>query len=100
IRDKLVTGVQTCALPIYRVLGVWEVHPGVQVAEQAAGEHHDVEKPLVRLGDEEVKRTLAVRSAARELAALRSFDQCVGYRLAGEIGRASCRERVDSVAGE
>src|SRR5207244_7581677 len=85
IRDDLVTGVQTCALPIspghavadYRtaldavdavdVVTSAESHWDVARASLAAGRHCFVEKPL-----------------ARTLAEARLLD---------EIGRASCRER-------
>src|SRR5262249_59539624 len=82
IRDWSVTGVQTCALPIFRP-APFETRPA------AAGQGAAL--PLVagplRAGDRGLLREPAVRQAAVHLAG-------ADHR---EIGRASCRERVWSV---
>src|SRR5919202_6739639 len=62
IRDHCVTGVQTCALPIWRCEG------GAMAA---------------RSGRRRWQRSLAALAVAEIMAG-----------LGGEIGRASCRERV------
>src|SRR3546814_2217540 len=67
-RCALVTGVQTCALPI-------SVRPGKRGQDRSAGGHE------ARLGD---RRTLWRRHHGKNPPA----------RLEHEIGRASCRERV------
>src|SRR2546430_9529185 len=80
IRDLTVTGVQTCALPIWRAvderardlgqaleLGVVLGHPSLGVVASRPG--RDQELPAGRLQQQELARGL-------------------------EIGRASCRERV------
>src|SRR5437867_11493591 len=72
IRDRTVTGVQTCALPISRVPG--HVEPdGDGPRRRSVGARHDRDA-----GDR--RDLLPVVAAA--------------LPAAGEIGRASCRERV------
>src|SRR5207247_6188032 len=75
IRDPLVTGVQTCALPI---LGLGD-----------AGPHEH--RPL-RLRD----RPADARQTVAQRVAPRLVDLVDDLRIVGrlEIGRASCRERV------
>src|SRR5690349_25174571 len=70
IRDLYVTGVQTCALPIY--------HPGDGGAEP------DADAATV-----DVQRALRARS--RREPGERRRERARG----AEIGRASCRERVE-----
>src|SRR5207249_9168436 len=84
IRDRNVTGVQTCALPISCRLGLLRLCQGDAV------------------GAEEAFR-LAVASGHAEAAAeaatwLGGLLARRGHPEAGQIGRASCRERV-SVSG-
>src|SRR5207248_4596810 len=69
IRDRTVTGVQTCALPIY--LDGW------------------------RARDASHRGRAALQPAGRSPA--RSDARC--YSAALEIGRASCRERVEMSGG-
>src|SRR5207244_6777220 len=92
IRDDRVTGVQTCALPIYR-----------QAVEELAE----------ATGEAQLRVALRTVESARQAAELKSADDRaahVGYhligkgrpdletdvayrpRLANQIGRASCRE--------
>src|SRR5688572_32389579 len=73
IRDLTVTGVQTCALPIYR--GHGGADPPIVLFHYAPG--RGKEHPL------------------KFLAGYRGrFLQCDAYQSYNEIGRASCRERV------
>src|SRR5207245_7043931 len=82
IRDATVTGVQTCALPIFRVLG-----PACLANPFAA-------YPVLRSG-------LPARRRLPEIG--RRSDVVVGCRnpqdMLPEIGRASCRERVELADG-
>src|SRR5688500_19093766 len=72
IRDYKVTGVQTCALPI-----------------SAVGAHLQV-----------VEEGAARREPTREVVALQQLTALhVESEQARQIGRASCRERVESCAG-
>src|SRR5206468_6509862 len=90
IRDLIVTGVQTCALPIYRV----------DLAEWGLKIEGNVNKPLTLSFSELTEKFKPVSVTA--------VNQCSGNsrsrfqpRVAGgqwgngamEIGRASCRER-------
>src|SRR5688500_20306060 len=76
IRDYKVTGVQTCALPIYRE----------DDGEQDLSEGRRSDRP------DRLSR-----------AALEQPELCAGGRdaaqLRGEIGRASCRERAETGVG-
>src|SRR2546430_8971289 len=78
IRDLTVTGVQTCALPIYYL----------QLIEGAANEESRVL--------EVARISRALKAIARELeipvVALSQLSRQIEQR--GKIGRASCRERV------
>src|SRR5437868_14413106 len=69
IRARNVTGVQTCALPIYAPALLDDRRPGV-----------------------------AVQRAARAQVVDRQADR-LGQRHGAEIGRASCRERVEISVG-
>src|SRR5256886_13490916 len=78
IRDLTVTGVQTCALPIY---GVATVH-GVEPTPALDGEQEERPGRLERLLE-------------TDPAATHTRDLEVPLELPGaKIGRASCRERV------
>src|SRR5205807_7709737 len=85
IRDYKVTGVQTCALPIFMIEALREGLPTlVSACDAASGERHARE--------------------SRETFA-QSFDHARGWRgfesfVVVEIGRASCRERVEVGEGE
>src|SRR5438067_6787003 len=70
IRDRNVTGVQTCALPIYggRIVNI-----------STDGTHMGFSGATVYLGSK---------------GALEQFTKGLAHELAPKIGRASCRERV------
>src|SRR5687767_15326592 len=79
IRDKLVTGVQTCALPILSgKFGVTAVTGHGDIAEP------ETSKALMQVAFKEFKRLDALVVNAGTHAA----------GMLGKIGRASCRERV------
>src|SRR5207244_6654091 len=91
IRDDLVTGVQTCALPIYQV----RVQLSVALERDRQLHAHLV----LLVGGEDVDD--AVDRLRRALRVQRREDEVAGLgRGQGgrdgleEIGRASCRERV------
>src|SRR5205823_11407124 len=81
IRGKLVTGVQTCALPIWELFSLGEARVG------AAAPH--VGPAAVREVDE--REEFPQRPAFHRLA---DPGQVAVLEQLGEIGRASCRERV------
>src|SRR5205823_12219337 len=88
IRGKLVTGVQTCALPIFptpdgKKISIQQYKGKVIVAVLFATDCADCLKSIELLG-----------KAQKEFAS-RGF-QAVGaaVNLEAQIGRASCRERV------
>src|SRR4051794_41276715 len=86
IRDGRVTGVQTCALPIYldpESLGDGAAALGVEVVELGREDAGDVLHGPVR----HAQVALAEGGRARRPA------------QSGEIGRASCRERVEISGG-
>src|SRR5690606_40957780 len=94
IRDFHVTGVQTCALPIYpALLGGRRV-----MTDAAAGDQHvlaDREPPAA--AEPRVEHVLEAMAHDilfdRDAGALRRHD----LRIDLEIGRASCRERMQGV---
>src|SRR5687767_2249715 len=88
IRDKLVTGVQTCALPILRI-----------APSSASTVALTVPFPPARSDTDgwvmETPRTVSTRTGIWD-AAVPAFARMMvdpGRRPVSEIGRASCRER-------
>src|SRR5207244_8338527 len=96
IRDDLVTGVQTCALPICVVLG----------GDVAEGADHDPDTARrVMVGTFRdvtsehytVQRQTALAALNQQLAQADSLDDALLGAIA--IGRASCRERAEYTSG-
>src|SRR2546430_4283050 len=81
IRDLTVTGVQTCALPILRVLRVGQ--------HAAAGPRHGRARHRVAQAPEEIAPGDRLADRGLDVARLARADG-----VHGQIGRASCRERV------
>src|SRR5262249_61739743 len=86
IRDWSVTGVQTCALPIYENVDASRSEDGCDVAEQ---ERSRLLHPLQR------RIHVADRQPADDEVRLLARAE-LGHR---QIGRASCRERGESAVG-
>src|SRR3712207_6988294 len=78
IRDIGVTGVQTCALPIYRRRIREMVGRAVRDWGFRGVKVHRLDAPVTR----------------EVCEAVSAFGVPLLYDVAGEIGRASCRERV------
>src|SRR2546430_8567976 len=79
IRDLTVTGVQTCALPIY---------------EASGGADREVALALMReFTGQDLDGGVAVRPVV-PLACVRGVDSSEDWTDSDQIGRASCRERV------
>src|SRR3546814_5421018 len=94
-RCALVTGVQTCALPIFR--RVPETAPPAVVA--AAGFKADTAHPVIEgaaaLADYDAIIIGAPTRFGRMPSQMAAFlDTAGGLWASGKIGRASCRERV------
>src|SRR5204862_8356091 len=87
IRDLYVTGVQTCALPIFAAL------PGLRLKGLLSHAGHGY-----NAGSETDLQSVA-RAEADILTTLRERAAQSGIALDEQIGRASCRERVD-MAGD
>src|SRR5205823_9020618 len=81
IRDKLVTGVQTCALPIF------EPAEGLAVDDAVAIERERGSRRRRLFG----AIATGVRGSRRVLGEIGLFEL---FGVLAEIGRASCRERV------
>src|SRR5699024_11220929 len=99
IRDRNVTGVQTCALPIY---------PEMHIPEQSSAIHGIYDADVADCPTfKEVAKEIARDIEGCDLAGFNSnrFDIPVlaeEFLRAGvdiEIGRASCRERVERWEG-
>src|SRR5206468_8743565 len=84
IRDLIVTGVQTCALPIS--LRRSDRHPGKTPPSTSRFENGDCARH---------RDSAAIRVAA---SSRQSERRCPNYGPSAKIGRASCRERVKSSA--
>src|SRR5207247_6296461 len=93
IRDPLVTGVQTCALPIFCVAA-----KGDNTAPMAV--NHASHRPLTRAPYGRAFRTTTFhhgadrdRSRGRTLMAARSEERRVGKECGGRATRCHCEER-------
>src|SRR5690348_5321216 len=90
VRDGRVTGVQTCALPIY-------VDGAVGAQEVGGVEQVDVQRvaldPLAAVEQPAQRQDLVGHGDAAGVLDRPARAGLVGHR-ADEIGRASCRERV------
>src|SRR5437868_10548016 len=82
IRDRNVTGVQTCALPIYLL----EIDPGFFLAIEGHGD-----RAIQEIGAPRSKGQAAGIALGIALGPLQNRQAAV---LHGQIGRASCRGRV------
>src|SRR5205823_11921759 len=95
IRSKLVTGVQTCALPIYTVTHEFNgvIKHFVSVEESAQRDDHvfadDTWRKFSFENNLRHRRNLPPRHARRPNA----------RSVRAKIGRASCRERAEILVG-
>src|SRR5438105_11419056 len=80
IRDPLVTGVQTCALPIYTARPLAPVIP--------------IAAPIPHVDWAAHRAVYRSDLIVREDAPYRTLEDTFGGRAGWKIGRASCRERV------
>src|SRR5207249_5020533 len=94
IRDRNVTGVQTCALPISAAQG--RAAQPADVGEMAGRSGASADLPRRR---ESVLADVFRRRHRQDPGELRRPGRFAGASGATEIGRASCRERVWSVEG-
>src|SRR5207244_8914536 len=99
IRDDLVTGVQTCALPIYSLMlgSVFDIEATARPGHTAQELEQAVDEELNRLREAgpdqgEIDRARNVI----ETRIVQGLESLGGF---GEIGRASGRERGDSDGG-
>src|SRR5206468_4547552 len=87
IRDLIVTGVQTCALPIC-------VRCAVGSNQQAETRRFVFEVEFARL-----EGLQPIGFQREDYLVERVSEEFVGRKISGQIGRASCRERVESRGG-
>src|SRR5205807_4991315 len=96
IRDYKVTGVQTCALPIWAALFEW--------ANQAHSPSVDRLVAVLALNSEtgDLGRLLSDEARSIRRSVQRRTVEMMDRRSqqVWEIGRASCRERVEVAGGE
>src|SRR5207244_4656150 len=96
IRDDLVTGVQTCALPISQIAAP-------ERASTARAANHSQRSGTVRCGwaafTVGIVSALLGRGGGRVSPRATSGDEAIVNDHSKEIGRASCRERVERAGG-
>src|SRR5206468_7108232 len=90
IRDLIVTGVQTCALPISAISGLSSIDDA-KASQQLAS--------MMRDPDVSVAQTAISSSYNGGPEVDTTLSQIVNDPNAAEIGRASCRERVEVGGG-
>src|SRR5205823_9295952 len=93
IRDKLVTGVQTCALPILVNMGLGEATSNVKIIDTGADELARIsgQRPVTR----RAKKSIAAFKVRKGMP-IGTMVTLRGERM-WEIGRAACRGRVVGV---
>src|SRR5438105_9869112 len=80
IRDPLVTGVQTCALPIYEAIGRLVDRAVIGEGEAAGGAI--IDRIALRIADDEDRD-----------GGIEEGTAIAAVKVTAKIGRASCRER-------
>src|SRR5205807_3276196 len=99
IRDYKVTGVQTCALPIYLFARAWRHPVDKQVdADMDAGAHAIGGAELGHPDEHVDAEFLRPRDIEGGKPQINLLENCGQH--GHEIGRASCREGVESEGGE
>src|SRR5207245_8416419 len=93
IRDATVTGVQTCALPIFNQQNVNGIRTQSSYFLVDGAENHDSGANSNGIVDPNVDAIAELKMETSSYAA--EF----GGRAGAEIGRASCRERVERRGG-
>src|SRR5206468_9247822 len=99
IRDLIVTGVQTCALPIFSMGPVMELY-----SWQEPGAFYNMTLDVAEVGKDrsnlvELPDPTLMTELPDEIATL--FTEPMTWPESYEqIGRASCRERVEMTEGE
>src|SRR3546814_6770828 len=101
-RCALVTGVQTCALPISEIRNEYETAASPMVISGNIGPRGDGYNPAAKMGTGEAeayhgKQIATFAGTEADLVSavtLNYVEEAVGVVRAAEIGRASCRERV------
>src|SRR5258708_15812262 len=88
IRDDLVTGVQTCALPILEVMGL-----NVTSIQNLDKQNFDC-KVVSMNADLAIKIAKIFNCEVNLKTPANNFDVEINLGVKFEIGRASCRERV------
>src|SRR3546814_6256791 len=83
-RCALVTGVQTCALPIFLCMAADDVEKGFRI--------HIRKMAYLHIEDAALRNDVG-RGAATDQADLHGSERDVAF-FVEQIGRASCRERV------
>src|SRR5690606_40795103 len=99
IRDFHVTGVQTCALPIFArhlIAGVRD--PAVSLQQDGRAEVTLAVPPVARARGLAAEAEDTLVEAVQLGAILAALAPFLGRRR-GEIGRASCRERAGTAGG-
>src|SRR5205085_8136745 len=99
IRDLTVTGVQTCALPIFLKEAVYRLVRDERLGYRRLPNAHELSAML----KERIDRSLAgIEQRVAEVPDVRAvaskFEQLPELH-GGKIGRASCRERVEVGVG-
>src|SRR5207244_5416831 len=94
-RDDLVTGVQTCALPIWLRLGALHTFSLAEARDRARALRQLLADGVDPLAQRETDRRAKLAEAARTVTFQECAKQYLNLHEGGwEIGRASCRERV------
>src|SRR5205823_12104378 len=99
IRDKLVTGVQTCALPILaRIEGRWR---GTGITSTGfADANHLYANDLDIFGEGSLFDLICTARTRVGQETLAKWLCIPASRMEIQIGRASCRERVEICVGD
>src|SRR5699024_11286915 len=93
IRDRNVTGVQTCALPILNAR-IFLKNPPILILDEATSALDSVTEAKIQRAFDELAKGRTTLIIAHRLSTVRNASRILVIRDGIKIGRATCRESM------